>query len=142
MATKTVSNKELNEKVDKLTEMFAQFMQRQQPLAQNIEIVEEEVITKKPGRPRKQSIVEEPQIARKRRSNWENNFVDERKEHLDDTIFDKKVAVLPPVDKGVRKSAMIKSVCSSCDKQETVPRQFSFEGHHTCQKCLKNKVGK
>lgn len=161
MATKTVSNKELNEKVDKLTEILAAFMQNQQI---------EEVLPKKRGRPAKlthtpigdgkkprgyrenspivDEILPEPQIARKRRGGWENNFVDERKEHLDDSIFDKKVAVLPPVDKGVRKSAIIKSTCSGCQKVENVPTQFVMsdpetrERYHTCQKCLKSKLGK
>lgn len=158
MATKTVSNKELNEKVDKLTEMFSQFMQNQQ-VERTPSQMEIANLPKRPGRPKKQTIVPEPtmlnrdveaEIRYKKGNNkgWANSFVDERKEHLDDSILDKKLAVLPPVDKGVRKSAIIKSTCSGCQKVENVPTQFVMsdpetrERYHTCQKCLKSKLGK
>ena len=140
MATKTVSNKELNEKVDKLTEMFTAFVSKQ--MVQNADSVEEESSPKKRGRPKQSESQQEQPVARKRKLVWENTFVDNRKEHLDDSAIDKKLAVVLPVDKGVRKSGTVKSLCSTCDKQENVPKQFVFEGHHTCQKCLKSKIGK
>lgn len=147
------TNKELNEKVDKLTEMFQTFLK-----TQSVKEIEEKVVVKQRGRPRgnrKNAIIaddftSEPQIARKRRSNWENSFIDDGTEALEEKRADEliKAASPPPVPKGGRRPAIIRSSCSDCGKVEDVPKQFvmsdpeSKERYHTCQKCLKNKVGK
>ena len=142
------TNKELNEKIDKLTDMFNALMAIQAATAEG-----KVVGPKKRGRPSKNvgSYVEQASVAdevevtvkkRRRGNQWENSFVDNGEDHVEDREIDKLLAVKPPIDKGVRKNPMVKSICNDCSKEEKVHRQFTFEGHHTCQKCLKNKVGK
>lgn len=132
------TNKELNEKIDKLTDMFNAMMAIQAASSEGkIGVLQP---SKKRGRPAKQTIVES--VKKRRGSGWANNFIDDGKEHIEDREIDKKLSVTAPVDKGERKPTTVKSVCSTCEKQESVPKQFVFEGHHTCQKCLKSKIGK
>lgn len=81
---------------------------------------------------------------RAQRGKFENMFVDDGRDATEDKIADKKIrkASPPPVSKGQRKSPMVESRCISCSKVEKIHKQFILEGTHTCQKCLKGKIGK
>lgn len=137
------TNKELNDKVDKLTAMFEAMMLQQAAGRKDDSSPAE---PKKRGRPSKKTLVQdnsEVEVTRRRRGRtWDNNFVDDGTEHVEDREIDKLLQVKPPIEKGTRKNPMIKSNCAECGKTEIVHRQLQFEGSHTCQKCLKNKAGK
>jgi len=139
------TNKELNEKIDNLTAMFNAFLEKHGDVSLNQFDVEKEekAVIKKRGRPNKKTeSAKEIRISKGGKTVWKNCFVDYGNEHLEDREIDKKLQIKPPSEKGVRKNPMVVSTCSDCGKIEKIHKQFSFEGSHTCQKCLKNKAGK
>lgn len=157
------TNKELNEKIDNLTAMFNAFLEKYSDVSLNqgheramiLEAIhkdkstsfdvekEERAVIKKRGRPNKKiESAEEIRISKGGKTVWKNYFVDNGNEHLEDREIDKKLQIKPPSEKGVRKNPMVVSKCSYCGKIDKIHKQFSFEGSHTCQRCLKNKVGK
>ena len=70
----------------------------------------------------------------------ENSFEDDGKAYAEDTVLQRKLSVVAPVERRLA-AKKVESQCRNCDNFEMVDAVFVSSGNHTCEKCLKGLVG-